>query len=215
MIRNAAEQRGVRRSTFIDQRQTMTNTLNDRTRYYNKKSQSQVTRLVSIILLRRHGYIAKAGCHTFEFVAHKYLWGPTARVLKIYYPSLISRPKTRTVRATIVLGRNKKTTRFKQTMNNGLNLIKSVDVERAYVAALSNELFHDLIYTTTSEDDWATYGIDSDVLMTIAKIKIRDFIAEKSDRIFAEHTQVEFLVKTGKTLVEMLQLCNNAASSKI
>lgn len=47
-------------------------------------------------------------------------------------------------------------------------------------------------------------------MMTIAKSELSGWIAEEEDCIYAEHTQAEAQTQIEKTLVEMLQLGNNA-----
>lgn len=67
--------------------------------------------------------------------------------------------------------------------------------------------------TKSSEDERAKYGIDADIMMTIAERKMKGSITVKVDRIFAEWTQAEVQNQIEEPLVDVLQLGNSAASN--
>lgn len=70
------------------------------------------------------------------------------------------------------------------------------------------------MHTTLLEEDCANYNNKTNVIETIATGKIRDLIAEEFVGIYSDRTQAEFQVQIDKTLVEMLQLGNTAASNR-
>lgn len=66
---------------------------------------------------------------------------------------LFSQPRTLTMRATIVLGRNTKTTRIKQTMNNEMSPIKiDGDVERAWASLLEEQIDEAMLTAPPDKD---------------------------------------------------------------
>lgn len=76
--------------------------------------------------------------------------------------------RARTVRASIVLGRNKETTTSKRTMNHRINSIKThVVAKRFRAAGLSDEKSSEPIQTTGSEGNRESYGNITDAKITI------------------------------------------------
>lgn len=78
------------------------------------------------------------------------------------------------------------------TLNNGMSLTKSdVGVERARVAALSNEQIYDSMFLTPSEDMFEDYCSNAEVMMTMSRSKIKGLIGKKAGIVRAERTQIE------------------------
>lgn len=105
---------------------------------------------------------------------------------------------------------------MERTIYNVINPIETdSDFKRAWLTDLSDGQIDDPMHTTLSEDKRDNYGNNADVLMKIAKSEIKGLIAEKVNRIFVEGTQAEIQNQVAQTLVNMLQLGNNAASNGI
>lgn len=64
-------------------------------------------------------------------------------------------------------------------------VVADAGVKRALVAALSNDQMHELLHTRTSEDEAANYSNDGDIMMTIARRKLENLVAQESDRKYA------------------------------
>lgn len=70
------------------------------------------------------------------------------------------------------------------------------------------------MHTRPSEKEFANYGRDADVVMTIARSKITRLITGgTADRNFLEHDQAEDHNQNYKTLCHKPQLCESAASN--
>lgn len=92
-----------------------------------------------------------------------------------------------------------------------MNLIENdVDVERAWVATLSDEQINNPFYTTPLKDQHAIYGSVAKFMMNNAKFQKYDLIAEEFMHVYEERTQAKVQIQVGETLVDMMQLGNNA-----
>lgn len=74
-------------------------------------------------------------------------------------------------------------------MNIRVHLIKiDADVDRTWVAVLSNEQIDNLMHTKPSEEELANFSNDADVIIKIARNKVKDLMAEEVNRIYAKRT---------------------------
>lgn len=109
-------------------------------------------------------------------------------------------PRTRTVRTTIVVGRNNKTVAFRRTMNGKMDPIETdADVEGAGGAVLSDEKIDNPKHTAPSELERAHSSSDGDVMMNIAESEVMSLLAEKDDRTHAERTEAAVQKKSKKS----------------
>lgn len=69
--------------------------------------------------------------------------------------------------------------------------------------------------TPPEKHERANYGCDADIMMTIAEGKMKDLIAQKVDRNYAERTQMPIQEQIEETLVDVLQLGNNDSPNEI
>lgn len=101
-------------------------------------------------------------------------------------------------------------------MKSAINPTKTdANVEHAWVAALSDERIAHAMETTPSQIERTNYGRDGDIMMKIAKFKMKGSIAEAADHIYAECAQAKAQNRIEELLVRMLQLGNNPASNRI
>lgn len=97
-------------------------------------------------------------------------------------------------------------------MSDGIYPIETdEELERARVAAVLEKQIYDLMHTAPSEDELLNYCTDADVMMKIAKRKIKSSIVEEAERIYTSRTQAEIRAKIRETFVGILQLGNCAA----
>lgn len=71
------------------------------------------------------------------------------------------------------------------------------------------------MHTSPSGDERGKFCSDADMMMTISKGKMKDLKADEADHIYAERTQVKFLIQIEETPIDVLQLGNNTASNGI
>lgn len=78
------------------------------------------------------------------------------------------------------------------------------------MAALSNEQIEDSMHATPSKDKLENYRNDTEVMMMIAKSKVKGFIAERFNRMYAERTQEKGQTQVEEALVAVFQLGKKA-----
>lgn len=98
-------------------------------------------------------------------------------------------------------------------MNNGINPFETEDeIERASVAARADAEVDHPRHKRPSENECASYNSDTGSSLKVAMSKKKGLIAEKADSIYAGPTQAVPQTQIEETLVDILQLGNNAAS---
>lgn len=97
-----------------------------------------------------------------------------------------------------------------------MNLTETdADVQPAWIPALSDWKIDDTTYITPLENEFENHSNNFGIMMTIARSKMKGLTGEGADRVYAERTQAEVKTQIEETLVDMLQLGNNAASKEI
>lgn len=91
----------------------------------------------------------------------------------------------------------------------------NAEVQRAWVATLSDAQIDDPIHTASPEDELENYGIDADAMETIDRREIKSFIAKEVDRNDVEHTQEKVRMQIEEKLLDMFHVGNSIASNGI
>lgn len=92
-----------------------------------------------------------------------------------------------------------------QTTNNKMDLTKTnANVERVWAAASLVEHFDHPMDTTMSTEERKTYGIDANVIATIAECKVKGLIEDEVDRIYREPSQAKVQILLVETIFHML-----------
>lgn len=75
-------------------------------------------------------------------------------------------------------------------MNNKSDQIKTdAEGERAQLASLWDEHISSSMHTKTSQEEWANYGSDAHIVITVARKKNKRSVCEKVDFIYAGRPQ--------------------------